>query len=208
MARHNGPVCRLCRREGLKLFLKGDRCFKEKCAFERRGYPPGQHGRRRSKIQGYGIQLREKQKVKRMYGVLERQFRNYFKKAASTRGITGESLLQMLERRMDNVVYRLGFASSRAMARQLVAHGHFQVDGRKVDIPSALVKEGAVITLRESSRKNEAIRICLDTAAGRGVPSWLELDSQAFKGTVKQLPSREEITMPIQEQLIVELYSK
>ena len=208
MARHCGSVCRLCRREGMKLFLKGDRCFKEKCAFERRGYAPGQHGRRRSKIQGYGIQLREKQKVKRMYGVLERQFRNYFKKAARTKGITGATLLQMLERRLDNVVYRLGFASSRAMARQLVSHGHFLVDGRRVDIPSALVKPGYVVMLRESSRKNDEIKICLDTASGRGVPQWLELEAENFKGTVKQLPSREDIPMPIQEQLIVELYSK
>ena len=192
----------------MKLFLKGDRCFKEKCGFERRGYAPGQHGRRRSKVQGYGIQLREKQKVKRMYGVLERQFRNYFKKASSTKGITGETLLQMLERRLDNVVYRLGFASSRAMARQLVSHGHFEVDGRRVDIPSSQVRPGAVITLREKSRKNEAIKICLDTATGRGVPPWLELDAVQFKGTVKQLPTREDIAMPIQEQLIVELYSK
>ena len=208
MARHTGSVCRLCRREGLKLFLKGDRCFKEKCAFERRGYAPGQHVRRRTKIQGYGIQLREKQKVKRMYGVLERQFRNYFAKASKTKGITGASLLQMLERRLDNVVYRLGFAASRAMARQLVCHGHFQVDGHKVDIPSSLVKAGSVITLREKSRKNEGIKICLDTATGRGVPAWLALEPADFRGTVKQLPSREDIIMPIQEQLIVELYSK
>ena len=192
----------------MKLFLKGDRCFKDKCAFERRGYAPGQHGRRRSKIQGYGIQLREKQKVKRMYGVLERQFRNYFAKASRTKGITGANLLQMLERRLDNVVYRLGFASSRAMARQLVSHGHFLVDSRKVDVPSSLVRAGDVIMLREGSRKNEAIKICLDTAAGRGVPGWLELEAESFKGTVKQMPTREDITMPIQEQLIVELYSK
>jgi small subunit ribosomal protein S4 len=192
----------------LKLFLKGDRCFKEKCAFERRGYAPGQHGRRRSKIQGYGIQLREKQKVKRMYGVLEQQFRNYFAKAAKGKGITGAALLQMLERRLDNVVYRLGFASSRNMARQLVAHGHIQVNGRKVSVPSALVKPGSVVALREKSRKNEQIKICLDTAKGRGVPSWLELDADQFQGTVRQFPTRDEITMPIQEQLIVELYSK
>ncbi len=208
MARHTESVCRLCRREGAKLFLKGDRCFKEKCAFERRGYAPGQHGRRRGKIQGYGIQLREKQKVKRMYGVLERQFRNYFAKAAKSKGITGTILLQMLERRLDNVVYRLGFASSRAMARQLVSHGHILVDGRKVDVASSLVKPGSVVSLRESSRRNEQIKICLDTAQGRGVPSWLELDAEQFRGTVKQVPAREEITMPIQEQLIVELYSK
>ena len=208
MARTTGPVCRLCRREGMKLFLKGDRCFKEKCAFERRGYAPGQHGRRRSKVQGYGIQLREKQKVKRMYGVLERQFRTYFAKASRRKGITGANLLQTLERRLDNVVFRLGFASSRAMARQLVAHGHFHVNGRKVDVPSALVDANDVVSLRESSRKNEAIKLALDTAKGRGVPSWLELDADGFRGTVKQLPSREEITLPIQEQLIVELYSK
>jgi len=192
----------------MKLFLKGDRCFKEKCAFERRAYAPGQHGRRRSKIQGYGIQLREKQKAKRMYGVLERQFRGYFKKASRTKGITGEMLLQMLERRLDNVVYRLGFASSRSMARQLVNHGHFDVDGRRVDVPSSQVKPGSVIMLREKSRKNEAVKVCLDTAAGRGVPPWLELDATQFKGTVRQLPTREDIPVPIQEQLIVELYSK
>jgi small subunit ribosomal protein S4 len=208
VARHTEAVCRLCRREGMKLFLKGDRCFKEKCAFERRGYPPGQHGRRRSKIQGYGIQLREKQKVKRMYGVLEKQFRNYFAKAARRKGITGATLLQLLEQRLDNVVYRLGFASSRSMARQLVAHGHIAINGRKTTIPSALIKPGSVVTLREKSRKNEQVKICLDTAKGRGVPSWLELDADQFQGTVRQLPSREEITMPIQEQLIVELYSK
>jgi len=208
VARITGAVCRLCRREGLKLFLKGDRCFKEKCAFERRGYAPGQHGRRRTKVQNYGIQLREKQKVKRMYGVLERQFRGYFARAARSKGITGANLLQTLERRLDNVVYRLGFASSRSMARQLVAHGHIQVDGRKLSVPSALVKSGNVVTLREKSRKNEQIKICLDTAKGRGVPGWLELDADQFQGTVRQLPARDEIVMPIQEQLIVELYSK
>jgi len=190
------------------LFLKGDRCFKEKCAFERRGYAPGQHGRRRTKIQSYGIQLREKQKVKRMYGVLEKQFRTYFKRAAGTKGITGSNLLQMLERRLDNVVYRLGFASSRAMARQLVAHGHFQINGKKVTIASYQVKPGAVVGLREKSHKNEQVKICLDTAKGRGVPQWLELNADQFQGTVKQLPERDDITMPIQEQLIVELYSK
>ena len=208
MARHTGAVCKLCRREGMKLFLKGDRCFKEKCSFERRGYAPGQHGRRRSKVQAYGIQLREKQKVKRMYGVREQQFRNYFARASRRKGITGTNLLQMLEFRLDNVVYRLGFASSRSMARQLVAHGQIQVEGRKVDIASSLVKPGNVIALREESRKNEAIQVCLDTAQGRGIPVWLELDADNFRGTVKQLPSREDITMPIQEQLIVELYSK
>ena len=208
MARHTGPVCRLCRREGMKLFLKGDRCFKEKCAIERRGYAPGQHGRRRSKVQGYGIQLREKQKVKRIYGVLERQFRNYFAKASQRKGITGANLLQMLERRMDNVVYRLGFASSRAMARQLVAHGHFLINGKRVDVPAALVGVGAMVSLSQGSRDNEEIKMCLDTAKGRGVPAWLELDADNFRGTVKALPAREDVTMPIQEQLIVELYSK
>jgi small subunit ribosomal protein S4 len=192
----------------MKLFLKGDRCFKEKCAIERRGYAPGQHGRRRSKVQGYGIQLREKQKVKRIYGVLERQFRNYFAKASQRKGITGANLLQMLERRMDNVVYRLGFASSRAMARQLVAHGHFLVNGKRVDIPASLVSVGAVVSLSTGSRENEEIKMCLDTAKGRGVPAWLELDADNFRGTVKALPAREDVTMPIQEQLIVELYSK
>ena len=208
MARETGPVCRLCRREGMKLFLKGDRCFKEKCAFERRGYSPGQHGRRRSKIQGYGIQLREKQKVKRMYGVKERVFRNYFAKAAKKKGVTGTTLLQLLEQRLDNVVYRLGFASSRSMARQLVAHGHIEVNGRKASVPSYLVRPESVVMLREKSRKNDQIKICLDTAKGRGVPAWLELDADRFQGTVRQLPAREDITMPIQEQLIVELYSK
>ena len=192
----------------MKLFLKGDRCFKEKCAFERRGYAPGQHGRRRTKVQAYGVQLREKQKVKRMYGVLERQFRNYFADAARKKGITGSNLLQMLECRLDNVVYRLGFAFSRAAARQLVAHGHILVNGRRVDIPSSLVKAGAVISLKEESRKNELIKMCLDTAKGRGVPGWLDLDADRFQGTVRQLPNREDIVLPIQEQLIVELYSK
>ena len=208
MARTTGAVCRLCRREGMKLFLKGDRCFKEKCAFERRGYAPGQHGRRRTKIQGYGIQLREKQKVKRMYGVLERQFRNYFASASQKKGITGANLLQMLESRLDNVVYRLGFAFSRSAARQLVAHGHIRVNGKKVDIPAFLVKAGDVLTLKDDSRKNDHIKISLDTAKGRGVPAWLELDADRFQGTVKQLPTREDIQLPIQEQLIVELYSK
>ena len=192
----------------MKLFLKGDRCFKEKCAFERRGYAPGQHGRRRTKVQNYGIQLREKQKVKRMYGVLERQFRGYFVRAARAKGITGTNLLQTLERRLDNVVYRLGFASSRSMARQLVSHGHIQVNGRKMTVPSALVKTGGVVALREKSRKNEQIKICVDTAKGRGVPAWLDLDADQFQGTIRQLPARDEILMPIQEQLIVELYSK
>jgi small subunit ribosomal protein S4 len=208
VARIRGAVCRLCRREGMKLFLKGDRCYKDKCAIERRGYAPGQHGRRRTKVTGYGTQLREKQKVKRMYGVLETQFRNYFKKAARTRGITGETLLQFLEQRLDNVVHRIGFAASRPQARQLVANGHIRVNGRKVDIPSCLVKQGDEISVREKSRKNEFIRLSIETAKGRGVPAWLELQAEAFKGRVLNLPTREDIVLPISEQLIVELYSK
>jgi len=193
----------------MKLFLKGDRCFKEKCAIERRGYPPGQHGQRRGrKSVGYGIQLREKQKVKRIYGVLERQFRLYFQEADRRKGITGENLLQMLERRLDNVVYSLGFASSRAQARQLVRHGHILVDGRKTSIPSYQVKAGQKVVVRESSRQNTLIRGALESALGRGVPEWLSLDAENFTGTVQSLPSREEIKLPIQEQLIVELYSR
>jgi len=209
MARYTGPVCRLCRRERMKLFLKGERCFKEKCAIERRGYPPGQHGQRRGrKVVGYGIQLREKQKVKRIYGVLERQFRLYFKDADRSKGITGEVLLQSLERRLDNVVFSLGFASSRAQGRQLVRHGHILVDGKKTTIPSYQVRAGQKITLRESSRKNSQIQIALESALGRGVPDWLALDADNFTGTVQALPSREDIKLPIQEQLIVELYSR
>ncbi len=208
MARTRGAVCRLCRREGMKLFLKGDRCYKDKCAIERRGYAPGQHGRRRTKVTGYGTQLREKQKVKRIYGVLERQFRNYFKKAARRKGITGETLLQFLEQRLDNVVHRIGFAASRPQARQLVANGHVTVNGRKVDIPSYLVQEGDEISIREKSRKNEFLQVSIETAMGRGVPAWLELDAENFKGRVATLPTREDIVLPITEQLIVELYSK
>ncbi len=208
MARYTGSVCRLCRREGSQLFLKGERCFKDKCAVKRRAYAPGQHGRRRIKLSGYGMQLREKQKVKRIYGVLERQFRIYFRKAASKRGVTGENLLSMLECRLDNVVYRLGFAASRAQARQFVNHGHFAVDGRKVDIASFQVRQGQMIELREKSQKNATIQGNLDTAQGRGIPGWLELDAQKFSGKVNALPKREDITMPIQENLIVELYSK
>ncbi len=174
MARNIDPKCKQCRREGVKLFLKGDRCLSLKCAIERRNFPPGEHGMNmRRKVSNYGIQLREKQKVRRMYGVLERQFRGYYKKAARQGGVTGENLLRMLELRLDNLVFRLGMASSRSQARQLVAHGHFQIGGRKVTIPSMLVKEGDVVTLREKSRKNEEIRVCLDTAAGRGIPAWL-----------------------------------
>ncbi|HEX9799619.1 MAG TPA: 30S ribosomal protein S4 [Thermoanaerobaculia bacterium] len=209
MARYTGPVCRLCRRERMKLFLKGERCFKEKCAIERRGYPPGQHGQRRGrKTVGYGLQLREKQKVKRIYGVLERQFRLYFQDADRRKGITGETLLQTLERRLDNVVYSLGFASSRAQARQLVRHGHVLVDSKKTSIPSFQVRVGQTISVREGSRKNPQLQTALESATGRGVPDWLTLDAESFTGKVQALPSREDIKLPIQEQLIVELYSR
>jgi small subunit ribosomal protein S4 len=193
----------------MKLFLKGDRCFKEKCAIERRGYPPGQHGGRRARrTLGYGLQLREKQKVKRIYGILEQQFRNYFKEADRQRGITGENLLVMLERRLDNSVYSLGFAASRAQARQLVRHGHVQVDGKKVTIPSFQVRPEQRVTIREASRKNDLIRASVETARGRGVPEWLELDAENFSGRMLRMPTREDIKLPIQEQLIVELYSR
>jgi small subunit ribosomal protein S4 len=192
----------------MQLFLKGERCFKDKCSVKRRSYAPGQHGRRRVKLQDYGLQLREKQKVKRIYGVLERQFRNYFKKAAAQKGVTGENLLAALERRLDNVVYRLGFAASRAQGRQLVNHGHFLVNGRRVDIPSFSVKKGDVVELREKSHKNELIRANLDTAPGRGIPAWLELDATNHKGSVINVPKREDVSIQIQENLIVELYSK
>jgi small subunit ribosomal protein S4 len=193
----------------MKLFLKGDRCFKEKCAIERRGYPPGQHGQRRGRRNlGYGIQLREKQKVKRIYGVLEKQFRTYFSQAERRKGITGENLLAVLESRLDNVVYSLGFASSRAQARQLVRHGHVTVDERKATIPSQQVRVGQTIAIKESSRKNDFIRASVETARGRGIPTWLELDVDQFSGKVLALPTRDEIKLPIEEQLIVELYSR
>jgi small subunit ribosomal protein S4 len=208
LARYTESVCRLCRREGMKLFLKGDRCFKDKCAIERRNYPPGQHGRRRSKLLGYGIQLREKQKVKRIYGLLERPFRLTFQRAERRKGITGANLLQELERRLDNVVFSLGFAASRAQARQLVRHGHVTVNGRKVTIPSFRVSKGNVVAIKEKSRSNEQIKASVETARARGVPGWLDLQPESFSGTVLELPSREEIKLPIQEQLIVELYSK
>ncbi len=199
----------MCRRENLKLFLKGERCYSDKCAFERRSFAPGQHGQNRfRKVSNYAIQLREKQKVKHMYGMLEGQFRRYFQQADRAKGVTGENLLVMLERRLDNTVYRLGFASSRSQARQLVRHNHFLLNQKKVNIPSYLVKPGDVITLKEKSRKNELITDNLEGVARRGVPSWLELDAKAFQGTVKSMPNRDEITMPIQEHLIVELYSK
>jgi len=208
LARYSESVCRLCRREGMKLFLKGDRCFKDKCAIERRNYPPGQHGRRRSKLLGYGIQLREKQKVKRIYGLLESQFRLAFARAERRKGITGANLLEELERRLDNVVFALGFAASRAQARQLVRHGHVAVNGRKVSIPSYRVSKGQVISIKEKSRTNEQVKSSVETARARGVPSWLDLTPESFSGRVVELPKREDIKLPIQEQLIVELYSK
>ena len=192
----------------MKLFLKGDRCFSDKCSFDRRPYAPGQHGQRRSKTSDYGIQLREKQKVKRTYGLGEKQFRLYFAKADSQKGITGVNLLTTLERRLDNVVYRLGFVNSRTQGRHFVRHGHFLVNGRKTDIPSFIVKPGDVIEVREKSRKVVAITEALEAVVRRGVPQWLELEKDGFKGVVKSIPVREDITMPIQEQLIVELYSK
>ncbi|MBI2823027.1 MAG: 30S ribosomal protein S4 [Acidobacteria bacterium] len=209
MARYRGPVCRLCRREGMKLFLKGQRCFSEKCAVEKRSWPPGEHGKdTRSKTLGYGLQLREKQKVKRLYGILENQFRNYFEKAVRHRGITGEKLLTALERRLDTVVLRLGFGSSPTQARQLVRHGHVQVNGKKVNIPSYLVTRGDVITLKPKLQKNLMVQQSVDLATSQGLPQWLELDRENFKATVRELPRREDIRLPIEEQLIVELYSK
>ncbi|MGA8182500.1 MAG: 30S ribosomal protein S4 [Terriglobia bacterium] len=209
MARYREAVCRLCRREGQKLFLKGQRCLTDKCAIEKRNFPPGQHGKaRRPKPRGYGIQLREKQKVRRLYQVLENQFRNYFEKAASRRGVTGEMLLLMLEQRLDNVVYRLGLAASRAEARQLVRHGHIEVSGKKVDIPSFHVVPGQEIAVREKSRKLESIQRSLDLSGSRGVPPWLALDREGLKAQVVSVPKREDVNFPIQEQMIVELYSK
>ena len=208
MARYTNSVCRLCRREALKLFLKGERCYTDKCAIERRNYPPGEHGQGRHKFSEYAVQLREKQKVKRMYGVLEGQFRRYFEMAERSRGITGETLLQLLERRLDNMVYRMGFATSRSEGRQLVRHGHFMVNGRKVDVPSALLKPGDVVGVRERSRKVVRIQEALAQAEHRGAPDWLEVDKEGFTARVKGLPKREELTMPINEKLIIELYSK
>ncbi|MBI5477468.1 MAG: 30S ribosomal protein S4 [Deltaproteobacteria bacterium] len=208
MARYIGPVCKLCRREGMKLFLKGDRCFTDKCAFDRRPYPPGQHGQARIKFSEYGLRLREKQKVRRIYGVLERQFRKYFASADRAKGVTGEQLLGLLERRLDNVVYRLGFAATRSEARQLVLHHHVQINGRRVNVPSALVRTGDRVTIREKSRQIPRIKESVEGAERRGQTTWLELDKENFTGTVKGKPVREEITLPINEQLIVEFYSR
>ncbi|WP_020676873.1 30S ribosomal protein S4 [Geopsychrobacter electrodiphilus] len=209
MARYSGAVCRQCRRESAKLFLKGDRCYTDKCAIERRNYAPGQHGQRRTKVTEYGLQLREKQKVKRTYGLQEKQFRLYFAKADRMKGVTGENLLVLLERRLDSIAYRLGFSVSRSQARTLVRHGHFHVNGSKVNIPSYLVRPGDVVELREKSREIVTFNEALDSVMRRGVPSWVELDREKFKGTIKALPVRDELTTPeFQEQLIVELYSK
>ncbi len=209
MARYIDSACRLCRREGLKIFLKGDRCYSEKCAFERRGYAPGDHGQmRRKQPSDYGLQLREKQKLKRMYGLLEKQFRGSFEIADRKKGITGTNLLIGLERRLDNMVFRMGFANSRNEARQFVMHGHFLVNGKSVNIPSFQLKAGDEISLKEKSRKVNCILEALQTVARRGVPQWIELDKDSFKAIVKTLPTREELTMPVKEQLVVELYSK
>ncbi len=209
MARYTESSCRLCRRENLKLFLKGDRCYGDKCAFERRPYPPGQHGQRRGgKLSDYRLQLREKQKVKRIYGVLEKQFRRYYYRAEKQKGITGTNLLILLECRLDNVVYRMGFGSSRKQARQLIRHKHFLVNDKKVNIPSYQVTVGDVIQVKEASRNVAAISEALETVVRRGIPEWMDVDKENFKGTLKALPNREDLTMPIQEQLIVELYSK
>lgn len=209
MARYTGPVCRLCRREGTKLFLKGQRCFTEKCAIEKRNFAPGQHGKdRKAKVVGYGLQLREKQKAKRIYFTLEKQFRNYFEKAARSTGVTGDLLLQQLERRLDNVAFRLGFATSRRQARQIVRHGHVTVNGKKVDIPSYQVSVGDEVAVRERSRKLGVIEGARDFASSQPTPSWLVVDREQLSGRVQALPKREDIQLPVNEQLIVELYSK
>ena len=208
MARYKDAVCRLCRREGTKLFLKGDRCFSAKCGIERRAYPPGQHGQGRARFSDYGVQLREQQKVKRMYGLLEKQFAETMSRASRMKGRAGENLLVLLERRLDNVIFRMGFSTSRAEARQLVRHSHFLINGHRASIPSMLVKPGIVISVAEKSRKIARIAGALETLESRSVPQWVEINKEAFEGTVKSLPVREDITMPIQEQLIVEWYSR
>ena len=209
MARYTDSSCRLCRREGLKLFLKGDRCYSEKCAFERRGYAPGDHGQAHKKQRSdYGVQLREKQKLKRLYGLLEKQFRGYFEKADQQKGITGTNLLVFLERRLDNMIFRMGLANSRVEARQLISHGHFLINGKPVNIPSYLLKAGDEVSVKEGSRKITRVLEAMETVARRGVPHWLELDKENFKASIKMLPVREDLTMPVQEQLVVELYSK
>ncbi|HKL00651.1 MAG TPA: 30S ribosomal protein S4 [Desulfotignum sp.] len=208
MSRYTGSVCRQCRRENMKLFLKGDRCFSDKCSFDRRGYPPGEHGQKRSKVSDYGMQLREKQKVRRIYGISEKQFRISFTRADRQKGITGTNLLSLLETRLDNTVFRMGFVNSRNQGRHFVRHQHFTVNGKKVNIPSYQVKKGDVVALREKSKKIQAISDSLEAIVRRGIPQWLEIEKEKFTGTVVSIPAREDITLPIQEQLIVELYSK
>ncbi len=208
MARYKGPLCKLCRREGEKLFLKGNRCYTEKCSIERRKYAPGQHGQGRGKLSDYGMQLREKQKVRRIYGVMENQFRIYFQKASRMKGITGEVLLQLLERRLDTVVFRMGFALNRREARLMVKHRHFLVNGRIADIPSHLLRAGDFVEVVEASREIPSINESLSIAEHRGIPNWLDVDMKNFKGKFVRVPTREEIQLPVQEQLIVELYSK
>lgn len=208
MARYTESVCRLCRREGLKLYLKGDRCYTPKCAVERRAYAPGQHGQGRKKVSEYGLQLREKQKARRMYGILEGQFRRYFEKAERQKGVTGENLLRLLERRLDNVIYRLGFGASRSESRQLVRHGHFTVNGRKVNIPSFMIRVGDVIAVRDKSKESPRVKELLERAGDRTPPSWLELEADQARARVVDLPTREQIDAPVKEHLIVELYSR
>jgi len=208
LARYTGSVCRLCRREGLKLYLKGDRCYTPKCAVERRAYAPGQHGQGRKKVSEYGLQLREKQKARRMYGILEGQFRRYFEKAERQKGITGENLLRLLERRLDNVIYRLGFGASRNESRQLVRHGHFTVNGRKVNIPSYVIRVGDVIAVREKSKESPRVKELLERAGDRTPPAWLELEADQARARVVDLPTRDQIDAPVKEHLIVELYSR
>jgi small subunit ribosomal protein S4 len=208
MARYIGPACRLCRRENMKLFLKGERCYTDKCSFDRRPYPPGMHGQRRSKVTEFGVRMREKQKVRRIYGLLERQFSGYFDHADRQKGVTGSNLLNLLERRLDSAVYRLGLGATRTDARQLVRHKHLQVNGRTVNIPSFLLKPGDKITVREGSKSLVRIQAALDLSARREQPEWLEFDRDNLTGTVKMMPAREAITLPIEEQLIVEFYSR
>lgn len=208
MARYTGPVCRLCRREGVKLFLKGDRCYSEKCAFEKRAYPPGQHGQRRSKQSEYGLQLREKQKARRIYGIGESQFRKYFKEADRKKGVTGENLIVQLEQRFDNIVFRAGFAESRSQGRQLVRHNHFKVNGRKANIPSMMLKVGDEIQLKESSKKSVIIKNTVEKLGQKNLPDWMNLDAENLTVKIVALPAREDIDIPVTEQLIVELYSR
>ncbi len=208
MARYTESLCRLCRRESMKLYIKGDRCYSDKCSLERRNYPPGQHGQNRGKLSDYGLQLREKQKIKRMYGLVEKQFKSYFKEADRQKGVTGTNFLVLLERRLDNTVYRLGFSNSRNQARQLVRHSHFLVNGRKVNIPSYLLRPGDVVAVTEGSRNLASINESMGALPRRGLPAWLDLDTSKYEGTFKVYPTREEMNLPVQEQLVVEFYSK